>query len=330
MNTTTNSENTPPVYWFGAIERSLRERMRSDLADLGLRRGSWRILHTLAGGPATAEAIATTLPPVGEGRRSRGEHPRGGRRPGHDHGRFGGSFEGHFGTEEERRAFHDGRRAAFHERFPSEEERHAFHAGRRAGHGFGRGRGFGPGRGFGRPDVGNDEEREAFFEKLREKHGLAPCADAEERHAFFADRREAREASFAETRGDRRAGNRRGGDRRGERIDSVLSDFAERGWVTIVDGVAELTPAGREAHDAAFARVRELRGSAAAGISGEDYASLLSTLETMARNLGWKAADAVPDSESDSESESEKNGESGEEASGQDDRDDRDVRDARN
>src|SRR4051812_43818773 len=65
---------TPPGYWFGVIEARLHERMRDTLSDLGLRRGSWRILHTLADGPATAAELADRL-------------PHGGR---HDHDRHGG------------------------------------------------------------------------------------------------------------------------------------------------------------------------------------------------------------------------------------------------
>ena len=56
--------------------------------------------------------------------------------------------------------------------------------------------------------------------------------------------------------------------------------------MTITDGVAELTPEGRAAHDAAFARIRTY-ASVADGISDEDYATTMATLEAMARNLGW-------------------------------------------
>jgi hypothetical protein len=70
-------------------------------------------------------------------------------------------------------------------------------------------------------------------------------------------------------------------------VESILEAFSERGWVTITDGVAELTPAGRAAHDDAFARIRKLRSSVADGISAEDYATTMATLEAMARNLGW-------------------------------------------
>lgn len=61
-----DSTQTPPGYWFGEIEGRLNERMRSALADLGLRRGGWRILHTLADGPATPEELAERLPHGGD------------------------------------------------------------------------------------------------------------------------------------------------------------------------------------------------------------------------------------------------------------------------
>ncbi|MDN4613128.1 hypothetical protein P5G50_01575 [Leifsonia sp. F6_8S_P_1B] len=52
----------PPGYWFGEIQSRLRERMRDALAEQDLRRGSWRILHLLADGPATAQELADRLP----------------------------------------------------------------------------------------------------------------------------------------------------------------------------------------------------------------------------------------------------------------------------
>jgi DNA-binding MarR family transcriptional regulator len=92
---------------------------------------------------------------------------------------------------------------------------------------------------------------------------------------------------------------------RAGRAESILDAFSERGWVTITDGVAVLTPEGRAAHDDAFERIRKLRSSVADGISAEDYATTMATLETMARNLGWDGpkreadadagADAGPD-----------------------------------
>src|SRR3954465_10543323 len=75
-----DSTQTPPGYWFGVIEARLHERMRDALSDPGLRRGSWRILHTLADGPASAEELAERLP-HGDQRGRRTGHGAG-----HEHG----------------------------------------------------------------------------------------------------------------------------------------------------------------------------------------------------------------------------------------------------
>ena len=77
-------------------------------------------------------------------------------------------------------------------------------------------------------------------------------------------------------------------DRRIRRVERILADFTERGWVWFDGDRATLTDEGRAAHDAAFARVREVRAALAAGIPADDYATTLATLEAMARNLGWE------------------------------------------
>jgi hypothetical protein len=277
MNTTEDPQSTPPGYWFGVIEHNLRAKMRENLADLGLRRGTWRILHTLADGPATAEDIAAKLPPLrdGKGRGGRGWRGRG----------FGGGF------------------------------------------GSGRRPGFGPRFGF-----ASDDERRAFFDKKREQHGFAPFASAEEQHAFFTGMRAARfagggwrgyghaehhdhhDTAHEHGHDDEHDHHGRGhhdehssgndhhghwGGMRAGRAESILDAFSERGWVTITDGVAVLTPEGRAAHDDAYERIRKLRSSVADGISADDYATTMATLEAMARNLGWdepkREADTGPE-----------------------------------
>ncbi|QNE36450.1 MarR family winged helix-turn-helix transcriptional regulator [Leifsonia shinshuensis] len=67
---THDSENTPPGYWFGELNTRLRDRMRDELHELDLGRRGWRVLHTLADGPATADQLADALPH--RGRRGRG------------------------------------------------------------------------------------------------------------------------------------------------------------------------------------------------------------------------------------------------------------------
>ncbi|MCB2462684.1 hypothetical protein KQ705_15635, partial [Listeria monocytogenes] len=62
MTNIDDSNTTPPGYWFGELNGRLRARMRDALHDLDLGRRGWRILHTLADGPATAEELAAALP----------------------------------------------------------------------------------------------------------------------------------------------------------------------------------------------------------------------------------------------------------------------------
>jgi hypothetical protein len=76
MNTDDTSPR-PPGYWFGAIDRGLREKMRETFTDLGLSRGEWRILHTLADGPKPVDEIEDALPP-GERHRRMGARMFGG------------------------------------------------------------------------------------------------------------------------------------------------------------------------------------------------------------------------------------------------------------
>ena len=79
-------------------------------------------------------------------------------------------------------------------------------------------------------------------------------------------------------------------NRRGHRIQRVLADFVERGWVWFDGDRATLTDEGRAAHDAAFERVETVRAELVNGIPEADYATTMATLEAMARNLGWRPA----------------------------------------
>ncbi|MGH1526347.1 hypothetical protein ACRAWC_20860 [Leifsonia sp. L25] len=54
---------------------------------------------------------------------------------------------------------------------------------------------------------------------------------------------------------------------------------------------ATLTDEGRAAHDRASERVARVRRELARGIPEGDYATTMATLETMARNLGWRPAE---------------------------------------
>lgn len=273
-----DSTQTPPGYWFGVIEGRLHERMRAALADQGLRRGSWRILHTLAEGPATAGELAARLPHGDrpgrpgrpEGMRGRGAHPGWRSQEPRDEQAYA-SADSH--RSEADHGDHHGFAADFERGYVSGFDRgftigslraHPFppfpgaHGPFPGGHGYGPfpgSHGYGPG-GHGYP------------------HAYGP------RGPFGADRRHGR--------------------RRGHRIDRVLGDFVERGWVWFDGERATLTDEGRAAHDRAFERVRAVREELADGIPAEDYGTTMATLEAMARNLGWRPAPApgaAPDGE---------------------------------
>jgi hypothetical protein len=68
-----DSNDTPPTFWFGELNGRLRDRMRDELHDLDLGRRGWRILHTLADHPATADDLAASLPRHGRRGRPRPE-----------------------------------------------------------------------------------------------------------------------------------------------------------------------------------------------------------------------------------------------------------------
>lgn len=72
---THDSSDTPPYFWFGEISARLRARTRDELHELDLGRRGWRVLHTLADGPATADELSASLPHRGR----RGGRPFGGR-----------------------------------------------------------------------------------------------------------------------------------------------------------------------------------------------------------------------------------------------------------
>jgi hypothetical protein len=76
----------------------------------------------------------------------------------------------------------------------------------------------------------------------------------------------------------------------GEQDSSVehLTELIESGWVAATTAGYELTPRGLLAFEKLSEVVSELRGSAGAGISGDEYSQTLEILERMARNLGWQ------------------------------------------
>jgi hypothetical protein len=303
-----------PGYWFGVINGRLREQMRDALADQGLRRGGWRILNTLAEGPATPEELEERLP-------HRRRHPRGpwGPQRGHMHDHRRGTEPDVESTDASGDAAPDMENAG--DRGPRERD------GREGGprewsRGYGRGGwnpGFGPGRGHGPGGwqghgYGFGPDAHAHGEHGHENHGhphehpVAPGFERAFEHGYergfdrgFAFGAVRGGAAFAGGmpfgaafggRGGPFPGRRRGpgfghGGPRHGRVSRILADFTERGWVWFDGDRATLTDEGRAAHDAAAAKVAEVRARVAEGISESDWATTMSALETMARNLGW-------------------------------------------
>lgn len=66
-----------------------------------------------------------------------------------------------------------------------------------------------------------------------------------------------------------------------------LAELVESGWVSRDDDDYALTASGADAFGRLGEVVAELRRGMADGISPEDYERTISTLERMARNLGW-------------------------------------------
>lgn len=70
-------------------------------------------------------------------------------------------------------------------------------------------------------------------------------------------------------------------------LGSVLADLADRGWATVDDGRWSLTDAGRTAHDELHETVAATRAGVTEGISDDDWATTMATLQRVAENLGF-------------------------------------------
>lgn len=258
MNTDTNSHTTPPGYWFGAIDHELRNRMRDELSGFDLRRGSWRVLSTIADGTTSVDDIAAALPPR-----------HGGRGSGRGRGGDGRGRSERFGRAE---------RFGRSERFSRSE-----HFGRAERLGYpehhGRPDYFGRPDHFGRPEHFGSPEHHGRPEHF----GRPDCAEHD--RGYDRDRRAQAHHHHEHPRDARRE------HQRNHRVEATIADFAERGWVARSgerNETVELTEAGRAAYASALERIQGLRESMTAGISEADYATTIATLEAMARNLGWR------------------------------------------
>lgn len=327
MTSIDDSTQTPPGYWFGVIEGRLHQRMRDTLADLGLRRGGWRILHILADGPATADELAERLPhgdrkagrpAFGDFGGGRGRAHGYGRHPGwrsqeprderdvagqerHQHWGDGDQHDHH--EDERGHQSHDGehghRPNDEHEHgghHPHEQHEHGGHHSHE--HAFERGYERGFDRGFALGALRGPHAQAPWMgTPWTPGHPGAPWAagygydhPGHGRPGFPERDERGRRPGPGAPFGAYGRGGRHHDGRRGHRIQRVLADFVERGWVWFDGDRATLTDEGRAAHDAAFERVRTVRAELVNGIPEADYATTMATLEAMARNLGWRPA----------------------------------------
>ncbi|WP_353827063.1 hypothetical protein [Agromyces sp. SYSU T0242] len=110
---------------------------------------------------------------------------------------------------------------------------------------------------------------------------------------------EAALADLEVTRRDWRRLNLIAGDVRDERMlarldarPHKLDDLVERGWVAGGPGDWSVTTAGRDALDELTRRVGAVRDRVAGAVASEDFATMLASLEAIARELGWDESSA--------------------------------------
>jgi hypothetical protein len=91
------------------------------------------------------------------------------------------------------------------------------------------------------------------------------------------------------------------GDVRDERLTAELEarphlvePLVERGWVAGGPGDRRLTDDGRAALDSLGERVAGIRSRVAGAVPAEDYATTMTTLEAIARELGWNDGETRP------------------------------------
>lgn len=66
-----------------------------------------------------------------------------------------------------------------------------------------------------------------------------------------------------------------------------VSDLQQRGWLTVGSDSVALTELGTREFERLLDAVSADRAALMTGITPDEYAALVATLETMARNLGW-------------------------------------------
>ncbi len=144
-----------------------------------------------------------------------------------------------------------------------------------------------------RPDDGVPTDRRPLGFWLRLTDRQLSAAFADEFEAEGLDRRDWMLLNLlaGDVDDDRLArfvasGPHRGGKR--------LRRMAERGWITRTDDGWALTDAGRAQRDVLKTRVDAIRDRVAGAISPEDYATVVASLEAIAREFGWDGGERMP------------------------------------
>ena len=144
-----------------------------------------------------------------------------------------------------------------------------------------------------RPDDGVPTDRRPLGFWLRLTDRQLSAAFADEFEAEGLDRRDWMLLNLlaGDVADDRLArfvasGPHRGGKR--------LRRMAERGWITRTDDGWALTDAGRAQRDVLKTRVDAIRDRVAGAISPEDYATVVASLEAIAREFGWDGGERMP------------------------------------
>ena len=73
----------------------------------------------------------------------------------------------------------------------------------------------------------------------------------------------------------------------GTPVSAQLAELIESDWLVVSGDEYRLTERGANAHDRLAEVIAELRTGSTEGVSEDDYQQTLTTLERMARNLGW-------------------------------------------
>ena len=73
-----------------------------------------------------------------------------------------------------------------------------------------------------------------------------------------------------------------------------IAPLVDHGWVTGEPGSWSLTEAGEAALHSLHGRVSSLRSTVADAVSPEDFATTMSSLEAIARKLGWSEDERMP------------------------------------